>query len=166
MTYYPDLSPYQYLEGADSQSLNIGWLDGSMPYPTGTTSDEFRERLLEYCFSDNTVQLTRGFHVCNLDNCTCSLPPPPEHRGERVAYFGGSEIRVIGKSAIYAAPTLVYHYVVAHSYKPPDEFIEAVLAGPSPSSNEHQALRRKMKEQEESYLASLREKTVKQSTKK
>ena len=29
---------------------------------------------------------------------------------------------------VYAAPSLVHHYVVAHDYRPPDGFIAAVLA--------------------------------------
>lgn len=32
---------------------------------------------------------------------------------------------------MYAAPSLVHHYVVAHGYKPPEEFIAAVMAFPS-----------------------------------
>ena len=40
---------------------------------------------------------------------------------------GSAEIRVRGANRVYAAPELVYHYVVAHQYKPPREFIEAVL---------------------------------------
>jgi hypothetical protein len=30
------------------------------------------------------------------------------------------------------APTLVHHYVTRHRYLPPPEFVEAVLAGPTP----------------------------------
>jgi hypothetical protein len=65
--------------------------------------------------------------------------------GEKTHWLniGDGEIRVIGKSAIYAAPTLIYHYVVEHQYKPPDEFIEAVLKGPSPESEEHKTLLRR-----------------------
>ncbi|MCX7805518.1 MAG: hypothetical protein N3A38_10060 [Planctomycetota bacterium] len=38
------------------------------------------------------------------------------------------EIRVLGRDGkIYAAPTLIYHYVVAHKYRPPQEFIDAVM---------------------------------------
>ena len=48
-------------------------------------------------------------------------------RGKHTAYLGNGEIRVRGEAAYYASPTLIYHYVVAHHYKPPEEFIEAVL---------------------------------------
>jgi hypothetical protein len=54
--------------------------------------------------------------------------------------LGNGELRVIGTDAIYAAPTLVYHYAVNHSYLPPDEFVQAVLADPGPGSDEHRIL--------------------------
>ena len=37
-------------------------------------------------------------------------------------------MRVEGGGIVYAAPSLVHHYVVAHEYRPPDGFIVAVLA--------------------------------------
>lgn len=44
--------------------------------------------------------------------------------------LGSAEIRVgLPGGRWYAAPNLVYHYVTAHNYRPPDEFIEAVLHG-------------------------------------
>jgi hypothetical protein len=58
--------------------------------------------------------------------------------------LGNGEIRVIGASAIYAAPTLIYHYVVAHSYQPPEEFIEAVLTSLPQASEEYSTLRSKL----------------------
>jgi hypothetical protein len=43
--------------------------------------------------------------------------------------LGSAEIRVPGSGGrIYAAPDLIYHYVEAHGYRPPDEFVEAVMA--------------------------------------
>ena len=58
--------------------------------------------------------------------------------------IGDGEIRVLGKSAIYSAPTLLYHYVVEHHFKPPEEFIEAILTGPAPGSDIHMALLKKL----------------------
>jgi hypothetical protein len=39
----------------------------------------------------------------------------------------------------YAAPTLVYHYVVRHHYSPPEEFVRAVLTAPLPDTPEYDA---------------------------
>ena len=47
-------------------------------------------------------------------------------------------IRVFGKDGlIYAAPTLLYHYVSVHHYRPPDEFVRALNEGPRPPSQEY-----------------------------
>jgi hypothetical protein len=37
---------------------------------------------------------------------------------------------VEGKGKIYAAPTMIVHYIESHSYLPPGEFIDAILADP------------------------------------
>jgi hypothetical protein len=49
-------------------------------------------------------------------------------------FFGGSaEIIVPGRDGkVYRAPTLIGHYVGRHRYRPPREFVEAVLALDSP----------------------------------
>ena len=47
--------------------------------------------------------------------------------------LGTSEVRVFGEDGnIFAAPTLIYHYMKDHHYRPPDQFIMAVLDGPTP----------------------------------
>ena len=38
---------------------------------------------------------------------------------------------------IYAAPTLIYHYVAVRHYKPPDEFLQALREGPRPCSQQY-----------------------------
>jgi hypothetical protein len=55
-------------------------------------------------------------------------PPALLERG------GSAEIRVVGVGRVYAAPDLIGHYVEAHGYCPPEEFIAAVLGGPEPGS--------------------------------
>ena len=55
--------------------------------------------------------------------------------------IGTAEIRVFGPhGAIYAAPTLIYHYVAEHHYKPPAEFVHAALTSPRPPSDDYRAL--------------------------
>ncbi len=55
--------------------------------------------------------------------------------------LGSAEIRVFGSNGVtYAAPDMIYHYVAEHEYKPPDEFIEAVLYGPLPDTVEYKVL--------------------------
>lgn len=49
---------------------------------------------------------------------------------------GGAEIRVFSPTGkLYAAPNLIFHYVEAHDYLPPQEFMDALFAGPLPPNN-------------------------------
>jgi hypothetical protein len=55
-----------------------------------------------------------------------------ERNGEKLL-LGSSEIRVFSRNGdIYAAPTLIYHYVNPHHYAPPGAFIQALNEGPVP----------------------------------
>jgi len=130
MAYYPDLSPYQYrVQKIDPLIVNIGWLDGVHPRTTGNVSEDFIERLWAHC--QNYVREFRGYHECEL----CSEPAWPYigKRGNEELALGSAEIRVSGKNGVvYAAPNLIYHYVIDHHYLPPEEFIQAVLESPLP----------------------------------
>ena len=114
MTFFDDLTPYTYLHPEEERpgTVNIGWLDRWHAFPAGETSEEFQAKLQHLCLQ--RVKQTRGFYSC--DFCKGRNKP-----------HSSAEIRVPGKGRVYAAPELVYHYVVAHAYKPPEEFIAAVL---------------------------------------
>ncbi len=92
----------------------------------------FVHRLLEHCVA--AIRRTRGFHVCDICLTTGGLwrPIRVTHHG-RDLLLGSAEVWVGGLPGQprlwYAAPDLVYHYVAAHHYLPPDPFIEAVLHG-------------------------------------
>jgi hypothetical protein len=114
MSYFENLTPYTYFHPAEELPgpVNIGWLDGWHPFPTGTTSEEFRAKLQRLC--RNRVKQTRGRYEC--DFCTGRDKPG-----------SSAEICDLGKRRTYTAPEMVYHYVAAHDYLPPEEFIQAVL---------------------------------------
>ena len=126
-----DLAPYvgSVDEGLGYVPLLVGWLRRGQPFQTGSVPAGFMDRLLPFCHEANVVGRTAGRRPCELDR-QCQLPPT----------HLTAEIRVIGDEDIYAAPTLIYHYVTIHNYKPPDEFITAVLHGPPAGSPEHRAL--------------------------
>lgn len=42
--------------------------------------------------------------------------------------LGDGEIDVAGSDKVYACPTLIYHYILRHGYRPPAEFVDAVRA--------------------------------------
>jgi hypothetical protein len=115
MAFFEDLTPYTYLHPEEEApgTVNIGWLAPDHPFPTSPTSEEFRSKLGRLC--EWRVNQTRGRHGCYF----CKAREHPA---------SSSEMRVAGNGKVYAAPSLVHHYVVAHDYRPPDEFIAAVLA--------------------------------------
>ena len=137
MTYYKDLTFFQYTQSDwvfennfPYILLNVGWLDKSQFYMQEDFDNTIKKKLLwsifNYCA--NPVNLTIGHHTCNL----C----PNEYgrilnvqKKEKDINLGNGEIFVKGiNNLVYVAPTLIYHYVEIHNYKPPEEFINAVLA--------------------------------------
>lgn len=135
--YYPDLSLYKYAEEGRAPSvLNVGWLSKKYAYPQGDVPEAFLERLWSFCRSSVLHML--GFHRCPF--CTRE-PGILAQRGEEELRLGSGEIRVFGKGEkVYAAPNLIYHYVIEHHYYPPEEFIQAVMEGPLPGSQEYETL--------------------------
>ncbi|MGV9345205.1 DUF7919 family protein [Streptomyces spiralis] len=132
MTYYTDLSPYEYFpESVPSEvtARNIGWLDTGQDYTRGPSPKPFLEGLSELVRDGRQMQ-TRGWHRCLLphDNEEAEYPISVNIADVKVS-LGGAEIRVVAESGDWLiAPDLVYHYVTEHSYRPPQAFIEAVTA--------------------------------------
>ena len=123
MAKFEDLTPYTYFASNDKdyKILNIGWLAGE--FSKGKVPNKFLIELEKY--KDYPRIQTRGFHNC------------PYCGNDR----SSNEIRVISKAGIvYASPMLVIHYIKAHNYKPPDEYINAVLDAIEPGSNEYERI--------------------------
>jgi hypothetical protein len=126
--YFLDLTPYEYFKGRPS-ALNIGWLDAKHPFISGDVPHGLVERLRR--LASKPSEQTRGFHYCELCNITTKVVLHDEAARKRlfdVGAIGSAEIRVVGKGGmVYAAPTMVWHYVSMHKYQPPQEFIDAVM---------------------------------------
>lgn len=122
VTYFADLTPYRYL-GADG-SMNVGWLSRDHPYRAGQVTDEVIARVLRHV-RYFPVNQTRGWHGCEL----CAEPAYPavmNTDGIEIS-LGSCEIRIPGTGQIvYAAPSLLPHYLAEHRYLPPPGFIEAI----------------------------------------
>lgn len=134
MTYYPDLTKYQYSYDEDDQaSLNVGWLGESAPFSIGEVEDE-AIRALASNIHGHTLKKTRGIHLCNIcprpspDQFHRSWPPTVSVKGVGDIPYGNGEIRVAGLSGIlYASPTMIIHYIVSHRYLPPDDYLDGLL---------------------------------------
>ena len=131
--YFPDLSNYaQLMREPLPDVLNVGWLDQSMPFSTGTVQPSFLDRL-ENWIRVGRVNPMRGIYQCNI--CRVSqwplLPleenPSVNIEGKRL-FLGNWEIWIPGRHGrIFASPALIIHYVRVHGYRPPEEFVAAVI---------------------------------------
>jgi hypothetical protein len=83
----------------------------------------FVERLVEIC--SQPVVRHRGFHVCEF----CHFEPDPTFAAQRAAgALSSAVIRVVGRDGrVYHSPAMICHYVKAHCYQPPQEFVKAVM---------------------------------------
>ncbi|WP_456340777.1 DUF7919 family protein [Streptomyces anulatus] len=130
MTYYADLTPYAYRRdngdlGASGlwrgvPVLNVGWLGRGRRYSQGAPPPSLTETLQRMART-HRAQQTRGFHFCPW--CASRLL-----RRRSDGPRGSAEVRVMGSGVAYAAPELVGHYVEAHGYLPPSDFVDAVLS--------------------------------------
>src|SRR5215469_8005599 len=134
MSYFPDLSPYAY-HGSHPGVVHVGWLDNIHPFATGDVGLRLIEKMK--CLASKPVELYRGKHPCEL----CIEPPDlvktfmpngividskcswAQWRDERSS---NGEIRVSHGGTTFAAPVLIVHYIQAHNYLPPDQFLKAI----------------------------------------
>src|SRR5690242_18834771 len=118
-------------------ALTIHFDQGPVGDPT--EHDLFCDRLFEACRS-NVVAKMRGYHDCEFCDQVVRDPTHPsgwrvpdmriEERNGVKTWVGNGEVRVTEPSGIrWTAPTMIYHYVVAHGYKPPGAFVNGVLRG-------------------------------------
>ncbi len=145
MSYFSDFSKYSYHpNGIRPRTYNIGWcvgpriykirwFDGKTEFRRQTAPEYILQTLWDFC-KVSVVQM-RGMHVCDL--CDEKKPIIVQRNQERLL-LGSAEIRVFSNLGdIYAAPNLIYHYVLIHEYKLPDKFVEALTEGVRPPSQEY-----------------------------
>jgi hypothetical protein len=135
MAYFEDLSDYTYSRtGCRPGTKTVGWLEPGHEFEKMPPTEEFLDLLWEYC--KVSVAQMRGIHDCEL--CVPAKTVLASRGDGLRRLLGTSEIRVFaGDGKIYAAPTLVYHYVSTHRYGPPDEFVRALKDGPRPTSQDY-----------------------------
>ena len=117
MTYYEDCSKCTYfsVEGMDNL-LAIGWLEKEYPYEKGEVPRDFYRKLKKLFQRPWQPVAFCGPHFCSF----CQFDQAGGTQNLFVPYDGN----------IYVAPSLIVHYIACHYYKPPDVFIEAVMACP------------------------------------
>jgi hypothetical protein len=133
MAYFPDLAPYAYSRLPQPGIVHIGWLDNIHDFPKGTVPPHLLEKLKQLAL--NPVELYRGYHFCELcapetEWLKHEISPRTTadkalaERFDVCKSYG--EIRARGGDIIYAAPMNLPHYIEAHGYLPPEEFLRAI----------------------------------------
>ncbi|EHY5494716.1 hypothetical protein K4J23_004659 [Escherichia coli] len=109
---------------------NVGWIDREHPFTKGISDAEFIEKLKAIILTENeatcfSVNKIRGFHKCNF----CNSEMITITDGRKKGYLGMSEIWIpsIHHNEYYAFPSLIFHYITSHMYRPPEDFIVSVL---------------------------------------
>ena len=128
MSYFEDLSPWQFAGVTHDALKAVGWLDAGKRYSKGAVTSQFFEALLQLLVQPWQPVVAAGRHGCSL--CRFSGGPGQITFGGATVTIGASNVYVPGDGVIYVAPSLVVHYVDAHEYQPPIEFMEAVLRCP------------------------------------
>jgi hypothetical protein len=142
MAYFKDLSVYVYGGSETPWPLenNVGWLGPGHSFPTATPAEPLLDLVWKFC--KVRVNRMRGIHPCHLCSVDYTRIPPCEshffeRNGEKLL-LGSAEIRSFSnRGAIFAAPNLIYHYISAHHYQPPEEFLESIAEGPCPPDPEY-----------------------------
>lgn len=95
MTYYPDLTTYEY-DASGQEMLNVGWLTPGHAYRTGIVDDRVTDALKALSSAyDNQM---RGVHHCEF----CSTERPVILGGPALdtqVWLGSAEIRARGPTA-------------------------------------------------------------------
>ncbi len=127
MTWFPDLSSYEYRPGF--RARNIGWLGEGHSFEVSAPDESLLALLWEVC--GILVFETRGLHTCHLCRASANsadgrLIGNVNSHGSESMLLGSAEAWFVCDGEIFAAPNLIYHYADCHSYRPPDVFLAAV----------------------------------------
>ena len=121
----------------DSGMISVAYLARDCEYSQGEVSDEVFERLVSLV--KRPFGAWCGFHNCDLDPCGSGSPLALKYKGQAIPTHCSTDILVPGDCVVYVAPALILHYIRAHRYRPPADFIGAVLQCAEPGSAEHLA---------------------------
>jgi hypothetical protein len=126
MTHIPDLAPVSYT-GLKGPIRAIGWLESSHAFRRGSIEPGFSRRLIALIQRPAGAFYCLGMHWCSL--CAAEGKIGPDCRSSQ------NVLLVPAADCVYEAPIWIGHYVLGHSYQPPDEFCRAVLSSPEPGSD-------------------------------
>lgn len=127
MTHFDDLTECYHFGAENTRTLRaIGWLTNGRPFVTGKTDSVIFKKLKLLMRAPWQPWIFRGLHECEL----CQFDAPS----------GNANLFVPNGDFVFVCPELIVHYIAAHHYRPPDEFITAVRNCPQTSTMEYKKL--------------------------
>jgi hypothetical protein len=137
MAWFPDLSQWDNFASESAPVLQaVGWLARGHPYNTGEVSEQFFEKLCRLLNNPWEPFASAGMHFC--DFCTFTGGNGSgQYKGHKISGASSHILFIPADHQIYVAPESIAHYIDAHQYLPPQEFIDAVLACPEMSSMDY-----------------------------
>jgi len=119
MAYYKDLVKKQWWHNTNLSydpsvpgeftAVMIGWIGNEVP-SVGEIDDKMLSKLEWACSNRVIDQGWLGEHECEVCN----------------SHTDRGEILIVYNNTMYVAPRILLHYITAHSYLPPGEFLNAV----------------------------------------
>lgn len=134
--FFKDHSIYNhYVEKPIYQILNIGWLSSQHSYSSGKVKPYLIKKLKEILLSKNISDYKFNRIRCNspcqiCGKCVELAFYDPNKQQTTNILLGFCEILIpsLHNGIFYASPALIFHYIQEHDYKPPQAYIDAVLA--------------------------------------
>ena len=127
MAHYNDLEACNYF-GKDNAHLlrAVGWLSHGKDFQVGSVDSSMFDKLKQLLIDPFQPMMFMGVHECEL----CQFDGP----------IGHANLFVPNGSTIFVCPELIVHYIAAHRYRPPDEFVDAVAQCPNTHTMEYKKL--------------------------
>ena len=113
----------------------VGWLEMGHTFSQGAVDEIVFRKLVELLRDPWQPVVAGGFYSCTLCRFTRG-PRYLEWNGTRVE-MGCTNLYVPTDQLVYVAPSMILHYIDAHSYLPPMKFCNAVMLCPVMRSIEY-----------------------------
>ena len=124
--YYEDLSRFTYFQDRGPAVVNVGWLEAPHPFPQGKVSREDVAALERLLVQGWQPAKSRGWHDCSLCGRGPEAGPLQRQLDGQMRLLGADILYVPDGDRLYAAPSLIIHYIEDHRYEPPEAFLAAL----------------------------------------
>lgn len=128
MSHFTDLEKIE-LEGLGVPGVAVGWLAPGQAYTLGEVERGSFLKLAALLRNPWQPAISAGRHPCPFCRFTGG-PASMEVDGMRIT-VGTGVVLIPSESRIFVAPSLVLHFIDAHGYAPPADFLAAVQACPA-----------------------------------